>query len=63
MSYAIPDQSSSRGSRLLLAHFRLLADWERSPAEVRLEDQLGGDFARRLIRALARPQRVGSSSP
>ncbi len=54
MSYAIPDHQS-RGTSLLLAHCRLLAAWERSPAERRLEDKLGGDFARRLVRALARP--------
>jgi hypothetical protein len=53
MSYVIPHRPT-RGSRLLLAHCRLVAEWERSPAEERLEDMLGSDLARRLVRALTR---------
>jgi len=64
MSAAL-SENLDRGSRLLLSHCRILATWDRSPATDRLVDQLGGDLARKLVYALARPQvgRDGSSSP
>jgi hypothetical protein len=54
-----------KGSRLLLAHCLLFWDWDRTSANERLEQQIGGDLARKLVYALARPQagRGGSSSP
>jgi hypothetical protein len=54
-----------RGSRRLLAHCALMGRWERSSARDQLEQQLGREFARRLVYALVPPQagRGGSSSP
>ena len=52
-----------RGAGLLLAHCTAVAD-DREPAYARLEEALGGEFARLLVVALAGPQgRRGSSSP
>jgi hypothetical protein len=52
-----------RGAGLLLVHCAAVAD-ERPSAFTRLEQQLGGELARLLVRALASPQGVrGSSSP
>jgi hypothetical protein len=54
-----------RGTELLLVHCTALC---RPPAADRLSAELGGDFSRRLVAALARGQGVerrrrGSSSP
>ena len=53
----------SRGAGLLLVHCAAVAD-DREPAYARLEEAVGGDFARLLVFALAGTQgRRGSSSP
>jgi hypothetical protein len=52
-----------RGAELLLVHCAAVSD-ERPSAFSRLERELGGEFARKLVRALIGPQgRRGSSSP
>jgi hypothetical protein len=52
-----------RGAGLLLIHCSAVAA-DRPTAAVRLEQALGGDLARLLVRALVGPQgRRGSSSP
>jgi hypothetical protein len=52
----------ARGTGLLLAHCAFLG--ERPSAQMRLEAELGDEFARLLVAALATPQgRRGSSSP
>jgi hypothetical protein len=52
-----------RGAELLLVHCAAVSD-ERPSAFARLELELGGEVARKLICALVGPQgRRGSSSP
>jgi len=52
-----------RGAGLLLVHCAAVYD-ERPSAYSRLEQKLGGELTRLLIRALAHPHGVrGSSSP
>jgi hypothetical protein len=52
-----------RGAALLLRHCAVL-DEGRPSAYARLEEQLGDDLARMLVRALVGPQGLrGSSSP
>jgi len=54
---------SHRGDQLLLTHCTASAE-DRPPAFRRLEEQLGGDFARVLVATLAGAQdRCGPSSP
>jgi hypothetical protein len=61
----LAETPNRRGTELLLAHCAPCQ--RRASAEERLSAELGGDFSKRLVRALSERQRArfrrGSSSP